>query len=82
LTSFPIPDTPGRMGRPPLDVKPMPVRLTAEAKQRIIDLVGKNRIAAFIREAIDNELKRREKPSQNRAPASAPSSVTPPSVKD
>jgi len=49
-----------RMGRPPLNVKETKVRLTEEQRQRIEALVGPNRMAAFIREAIDNELERRE----------------------
>ncbi len=53
------------MGRPPLDVKPTLVRLTERALRRIEQLVGKNQRAAFIREAVDNELERREAESQN-----------------
>jgi predicted DNA-binding protein len=63
------------MGRPPLktnvETKPTMVRLPEDTRQRIEDLVGPNRMAAFIREAIENELKRRarqakdEKPSQD-----------------
>lgn len=37
------------------------VRLTEEVRQRIEALVGPNRMAAFIREAIDAELERRER---------------------
>ncbi|GAB5506749.1 MAG: hypothetical protein Rhirs2KO_19120 [Rhizobiaceae bacterium] len=50
------------MGRPPLNVKPVLVRLPEEMPQRIDALVGKNRRAAFIREAIEKELNRRERP--------------------
>lgn len=49
------------MGRPPLNVKPTVVRLTEETRERIEALVGPNRMAAFIREAVENELARREK---------------------
>lgn len=49
------------MGRPPLNVKPTVVRLTDEVRQRIEALVGPNRMSAFIREAVENELARREK---------------------
>ena len=49
------------MGRPPLNVKPTMVRLTDEVRQRIEALVGPNRMAVFIREAVDAELERREK---------------------
>lgn len=49
------------MGRPPLNVEETKVRLTAGSKQRISALVGENRMAAFIREAVENELKRRER---------------------
>lgn len=48
------------MGRPPLNVKETKVRLTDEQRQRIEALVGPNRMAAFIREAVENELERRE----------------------
>lgn len=52
------------MGRPPLHVKETKVRLTDEQRQRIEALVGQNRMAAFIREAVENELERRENPGQ------------------
>lgn len=60
LTNIPGTDTASRMGRPPLNVKETKVRLTDEQRQRIEALVGPNRMAVFIREAIDNELERRE----------------------
>lgn len=59
--NLPISGTPARMGRPPLNVKPTVVRLSAEALERIEALVGKNRMAEFIREAVERELKRRER---------------------
>jgi hypothetical protein len=75
LTDFPGTVTQGRMGRPALGVKETKVRLSEDARQRIETLVGPNRMAVFIREAIENELKRREReltrgqaPSQDRAP--------------
>jgi predicted DNA-binding protein len=53
------------MGRPPLskksDTVETKVRMTIETRQRIEALVGLNRMAAFIREAIERELKRRER---------------------
>jgi Arc/MetJ-type ribon-helix-helix transcriptional regulator len=49
------------MGRPPMQLKPTVVRLPIEALERIEDLVGKNRMAEFIREAVERELKRRER---------------------
>lgn len=61
LTTFPISDTQKRMGRPPMNVKPILVRLPEEIPDRIDALVGKNRRAEFIREAVESELKRREK---------------------
>lgn len=65
MTQFPIPDSPSRMGRPPLakddETKPTLVRLTADTRARIEAVAGPNRMAVFIREAIDNELKRRER---------------------
>lgn len=48
------------MGRPPLHVKETKVRLTDEQRARIEALAGPNRMAAFIREAVDNEIERQE----------------------
>ena len=53
------------MGRPPMNVKPTVVRLTQEALDRIEKIEGPNQRAAFIREAVDSELERREAESQN-----------------
>ena len=50
------------MGRPPLGMKPTTIRLSLETIQRIEKLVGNRRLAVFIREAVENELKRRENP--------------------
>ncbi len=61
MTNKAIPDIPRRMGRPPLGNKPTLVRLSEEVRERIRDLVGDSGMAAFIREAIERELKRREK---------------------
>ena len=64
MTELPIAVTPTSVGRPPLskddDTKPTMVRLTASVRARIEALVGKNRMAVFIREAIVAELDRRE----------------------
>lgn len=48
------------MGRPPMNVKETKVRLADETRQRIEAIVGPNRVAAFIREAVKNELFKRE----------------------
>ncbi len=48
------------MGRPPLKLKETKIRLSPETKARIRALVGNYGIAAFIRQAIENELSRRE----------------------
>lgn len=65
MTQLPITDTPRPMGRPPLSKKSETVltgvRLTEAVRQRIIALVGPNQMAAFIREAVEAELDRREK---------------------
>jgi metal-responsive CopG/Arc/MetJ family transcriptional regulator len=50
-----------RMGRPKLNVKPMVVRLPDGVPERIDTVAGPNRRAEFIREAVERELKRREK---------------------
>jgi hypothetical protein len=64
LTDFPLTDSPKRMGRPPLSkdsgTKLTGVRLTDELRARIEAVVGPNKMAVFIREAIENELARRE----------------------
>lgn len=53
--------TPAGVGRPPLGVKPTLVRLSPEAVARIEALVGPQRRAEFIREAVERELERRER---------------------
>jgi hypothetical protein len=55
-------DSQEAMGRPPLGMKPTTVRLSAETISRIEALVGNRRVALFIREAVENELRRRENP--------------------
>ena len=49
------------MGRPSLNVKPTLVRLPEEVAERIDAIAGKGKRAEFIREAIDRELRRRER---------------------
>lgn len=61
MTNIPGTDTRRSMGRPPLGVKETKVRLTDEQRERIVALVGNQGMAAFIREAVERELKRREK---------------------
>jgi hypothetical protein len=48
------------MGRPPLNVKPTQVRLSADLRARIEAMVGKQRMGQFLREAAEAELARRE----------------------
>jgi len=54
-----------RMGRPPLSKKsvttPVLIRLTEDVVTRIDELAGPNKRGEFIREAIDREIKRRER---------------------
>jgi hypothetical protein len=64
LEIVPVEDRHGLMGRPPLGMKPTTIRLPIETVQRIEALVGSRRLAGFIREAIENELQRREKPEK------------------
>ena len=55
---------PGRhepMGRPALGLKQTTVRLPVETVRRIEALLGPHQLAAFIREAVENELRRRER---------------------
>jgi len=54
-----ITDSPPKMGRPPIG-KFTAVRLAEQVLIRIDALVGKGKRAAFIREAVDRELDRRE----------------------
>ena len=63
MTRLPMPVSPHGMGRPPLNVTATSVRLTADIRQRITALVGENRMAVFIREAVEHELARREQAS-------------------
>ena len=58
MTDFQTSFSGGRMGRPPLNVIMMSIRISAVARTRIEALVGKNRVAAFVRQAIENELQR------------------------
>ena len=60
MTHFPISDSSRRMGRPPLKVKPVLVRLPEGVPERIDALVGKNKRAEFIREAVLQALTKRE----------------------
>lgn len=59
-------DSQKEMGRPPLGMKPTTIRLSTETISRIEALVGNRRIALFIREAVENELQRRENPEPPR----------------
>jgi len=49
------------MGRPPLGVKSTVVRLPQGLGERIDALVGKQKRASFIREAVEREVARLEK---------------------
>jgi len=51
------------MGRPALGLKQTTVRLPAETIRRIEAIMGPHQLAAFIREAVENELQRRENKS-------------------
>ncbi len=62
LTEKAVADTSARMGRPPLEVKTTTVRLPVKTFARIEAICGKNRMAQFIRDAVEAELARREKP--------------------
>lgn len=66
MTKIPISITPRPMGRPPLGIKPTLVRLSDEVRERIRALVGDSGMAAFIREAVERELARREKAQQRK----------------
>lgn len=61
MTKLLISVTKRRMGRPTLNVKATLVRLPNGTAERIDALVGNHRRAAFIREAVEKELKKRER---------------------
>ena len=65
MTHFPPPDTAPRMGRPPLNPKDVTVKTTLRLTQGMLDrieaLVGPNRTATFVREAVEEKLRRDEK---------------------
>jgi len=48
------------MGRPALGLKQTTVRLPIDTVHRIEALMGRHQLAKFIREAVENELRRRE----------------------
>ena len=49
------------MGRPSMNLTPILVRLRDGVPDRIDVLVGKQKRSEFIREAVENELRRRER---------------------
>jgi metal-responsive CopG/Arc/MetJ family transcriptional regulator len=60
--SFPISGTEARMGRPSMNLKPTVVRLPTGIDARIdAVLKAKEKRADLIREAVERELKRRER---------------------
>lgn len=50
-----------RMGRPPLNLKAVPIRLAPDVLARIDAIAGTYGRPAFIREAVERELQRRER---------------------
>lgn len=60
MTKPPKPKSTARMGRPPLNLKPLLVRLPDGLAERIDALVGKNRRAEFIRDAVLRALAERD----------------------
>ena len=65
LPIVPTTDTSRRMGRPPLNKSSKTittaVRLTEDVMKRIEALAGPNRMAAFVREAVEEKLAREER---------------------
>jgi predicted transcriptional regulator len=49
------------MGRPPLNLKAVPIRLAPDVLARIDAIAGTYGRPAFIREAVERELQRRER---------------------
>ncbi len=63
MAYLPMPESANktRMGRPPLNVKPMVVRLGKRIPERIDGVLKEHESrASFIRKAVDEELRRRE----------------------
>lgn len=58
LQQKPMADSAKRMGRPPLGIITTTVRLPRAVLERIDALRGANRRAVFIREAVEEKLKR------------------------
>lgn len=56
------------VGKPPLGVKKTTVRLPPEALAEIEGLVGKHRLATFIREAVQEALERRRNTARGSSP--------------
>lgn len=77
--------TPKRMGRPPLGIISTTVRLPKAVLERIDALIGPNRRAQFIRQAVEGELKRREEggaePAEPKAPTQAAKPAPTPELK-
>lgn len=48
------------MGRPPLGLRRIEIRVSDAAIARVHALVGERRLPEFVREAIEHELQRRE----------------------
>lgn len=57
------------VGRPKMNVTPTLVRLPEGIAERIDAVAGKNRRAEFIRDAVERELKRREKEAAKAEPS-------------
>ncbi len=60
MTDLTPPINPPRMGRPPLKVKEVTVRLSERAPERIRKLVGTYGLSGYVREAVDEKLDRDE----------------------
>lgn len=56
------------MGRPPLFMKPVPVRLSQDALDRIEKIAGKYGRPKFVREAVAEKLERVESELRRREP--------------
>lgn len=66
MTGQAISDTGSTVGRPPIkrdvETKPLLVRMDGDMHARIVQRVGKKRMAQFAREAIEEKLDREESP--------------------
>ena len=80
MTDYAPPDIPSRMGRPPLKPNEKTVKTTLRVTQAWLDRIeavaGEGKTAAFIRDAVEAELVRRERKPRSTEPSGADGAET------